>query len=190
MIEDWVSGEAAKMATSLMSSMGDRWAHVQAAGATAESLAKSGGRVPDLVVAAAWLHDIGYAPGVRSTGFHPLDGARFLAGQAAPSQLVSLVAYHTGAAFEAEERGLTDGLGRFARPNERDLDLLTFVDLTTGPTGQRVNVRERLDEIIERYSEDDPVYRAVKRSRSSLIESCERAVAVLGLSNEWLFAPV
>jgi HD superfamily phosphodiesterase len=30
------------------------------------------------VVTAAWLHDIGLAPDLRDTGFHPLDGARFL----------------------------------------------------------------------------------------------------------------
>jgi HD domain len=28
------------------------------------------------LVAAAWLHDIGYAPSIATTGFHPLDGAR------------------------------------------------------------------------------------------------------------------
>ena len=27
-----------------------------------------------VLVDAAWLHDIGYAPTVRRTGFHPLDG--------------------------------------------------------------------------------------------------------------------
>jgi HD superfamily phosphodiesterase len=31
-----------------------------------------------LLVAATWLHDIGYAPELRDTGFHPLDGARYL----------------------------------------------------------------------------------------------------------------
>ena len=32
----------------------------------------------DDLVAAAWLHDIGYAPELVETGFHPLDGARYL----------------------------------------------------------------------------------------------------------------
>jgi hypothetical protein len=27
-----------------------------------------------VLIAAAWLHDIGYAPGLPETGFHPLDG--------------------------------------------------------------------------------------------------------------------
>lgn len=173
-----------------MSSMGDRWAHVAAVGSAAESLASDTGKVPGMVVAAAWLHDIGYAPDVFSTGFHPLDGAKFLASESAPYEVVSLVAYHTGATFEAEERGLAEALAVFDRPDETSLDLLTFVDLTTGPKGQRVSVRERLDEIVNRYSEEDPVHRAVSRSRGSLVESCERAVAGLGLSDEWLFASV
>jgi len=32
----------------------------------------------DTLVCADWLHDIGYAPALVATGFHPLDGARFL----------------------------------------------------------------------------------------------------------------
>jgi HD superfamily phosphodiesterase len=30
----------------------------------------------DLLVLAALLHDIGYAPTLRRTGFHPIDGGR------------------------------------------------------------------------------------------------------------------
>jgi hypothetical protein len=32
----------------------------------------------DVLVAAAWLHDVGYAPELAVTGFHPLDGAQHL----------------------------------------------------------------------------------------------------------------
>jgi HD superfamily phosphodiesterase len=34
----------------------------------------------ELLVGAALLHDIGYAPELVGTGFHPLDGARCLRG--------------------------------------------------------------------------------------------------------------
>src|SRR5262245_43851273 len=37
-----------------------------------------GARDLDVLVAAAWLHDVGYTPTARKTGFHPLDGARYL----------------------------------------------------------------------------------------------------------------
>jgi putative nucleotidyltransferase with HDIG domain len=52
------------------------------------------------------LHDIGYAPSLVATGFHPVDGARFLRAQGTPEVVVSLVAHHSGAVFEAEQRGL------------------------------------------------------------------------------------
>jgi len=32
----------------------------------------------DLLEAAAWLHDIGYTPGLAAAGLHSLDGARYL----------------------------------------------------------------------------------------------------------------
>lgn len=59
----------------------------------------------------AILHDIGYAPRLAATGFHPLDGARFLRDEFhADDRLVRLVANHTFALLEAEERGLREQL--------------------------------------------------------------------------------
>jgi putative nucleotidyltransferase with HDIG domain len=55
-----------------------RWAHVQGVAARAHSLAPVLGADADLLEAAAWLHDIGYAPGLADTGLHALDGARYL----------------------------------------------------------------------------------------------------------------
>ncbi|WP_323098242.1 hypothetical protein [Intrasporangium sp. YIM S08009] len=50
---------------------------MQAVGQLAEVLALRR-LVSAEVAAAAWLHDVGYAPSVAQTEFHPLDGARFL----------------------------------------------------------------------------------------------------------------
>ena len=47
-----------------------RWAHVQGVAARARSLAPVLGADADLLEAAAWLHDIGYAPGLAVTGLH------------------------------------------------------------------------------------------------------------------------
>ncbi len=44
----------------------------------------------EALVAAAWLHDIGYAPEVTDTGFHPLDGARYLVGLGIAERVVNL----------------------------------------------------------------------------------------------------
>ena len=74
-------------------------------------------RNADLLEAAAWLHDIGYAPGLAVTGFHPLDGARYLRdAQHADAMLCRLAAHHSCAIIEAGERGLAGVLGREFEP--------------------------------------------------------------------------
>ena len=88
-----------------------RWAHVQGVADRARSLAPVLGTDADLLEAAAWLHDIGYAPGLATTGLHQLDGARYLPdAQHADAMLCLLVAHHSCAIIEAGERGLADVL--------------------------------------------------------------------------------
>ena len=163
--------------------MGDRWVHAQAVGRSAEQLQERGYDVSDAVIMSAWLHDVGYADGVANTGFHPIDGAEWLRKQAAPDGVVALVAYHSGAQFEAEERGLGDALARFPAPDQEQLDVLTLIDMSTSPAGERVAVNERLAEILVRYPEEHPVHRAVSRSRGYLAEAANRAAKRLGLAD-------
>lgn len=105
------------------------------------------------LIAAATLHDIGYAH--RVTGFHALDGARFLAAKEFSSVVCSLVVHHSASTIEAEVRGLN--LAVF-EPFAVDQDLsaahqvIAWADMTTGPAGQTVTVEERLDEICSRYA--------------------------------------
>jgi hypothetical protein len=173
---------AVALAEQHLADLEPRWTHVRAVGRTAELLCRNYG-LPEDVAAAAWLHDVGYGPRLVDTGFHPLDGARFLERIQASGLLVSLVAYHSGAVFEAEERGLAKELARFPEPPIDLLDALNLVDLTTSPTGQRVAVVDRIAEILSRYDEGDPVHRAVSRSAQMLRESAERAASGLGLAD-------
>ncbi len=62
------------------------------------------------LIAAAYLHDIGYAPSLKKTGFHPLDGANYVLQALGNRLLASLVAYHSEAQFEAELRGYDQAL--------------------------------------------------------------------------------
>jgi hypothetical protein len=45
-----------------------------------------------VLVAAAWLHDVGYNPAVVSTGLHALDGARWLRMLGTDERIACLVA--------------------------------------------------------------------------------------------------
>jgi len=179
----WTPARARELAESCLGDMGDRWLHVQAVGRSAEQLQKRGYDVSNAVIMSAWLHDVGYADAVANTGFHPLDGAEWLHLQAAPEGVVALVAYHSAAQFEAEERGLGDQLARFLAPDQDQLDVLTLIDMSTSPTGERVAVNERLAEILMRYPDEHPVHRAVSRSRGFLAESASRAARRLGLAD-------
>ena len=166
---------AQAVALETLSDLPSRRTHVAGVASTATSIAEQlrlSGR--NAVAAAAWLHDVGYAERVAVTGFHPLDGATFVKDQGFPDAVVSLVAYHTGAENEAAERGLSDALAVFERPDPVLLDVLTFSDLTVGPEGESVDVEARIAEILSRYPDRHPVNRAVIRSSPALLAAAQR----------------
>jgi HD superfamily phosphodiesterase len=69
---------ARTIAEERLASLAPRWAHVQAVAAAAELMVAGLDEIDaDAVMAAAWLHDVGYAPSLARTGFHPVDGAKF-----------------------------------------------------------------------------------------------------------------
>ena len=172
----YVAGQAARLALSVLQGKEPRRTHVFGVGEFAETSYLAH---PDLigvnVVAAAWLHDIGYADAVEETGFHPIDGALFLREQGWRSEVCNLVAFHTGAEIEAEERGLSAAMWSFERPAECDLDMLTMLDLSIGPSGQPMSPKQRVAEILQRYGEHEPVHRAIRRAGEDLIDSANRA---------------
>jgi len=77
---DGVLAERARQVAEVrLAPMATRLAHVRGVAAAADRLVESIDPLEaDSLVAAAWLHDVGYAPSVRSTGFHSLDGALFV----------------------------------------------------------------------------------------------------------------
>lgn len=163
---------------------GTRWRHVRAVGTVAEEWARTRGISND-VVRAAWWHDIGSMPNLIQTGHHAIDGARYLRDAGLSETVVSLVAWHTGSIFEARELGLESDLREFAEPVGKDLDMLTMLDLSRGPDGRPSRDSERINEIRNRYTEQDPVYRSVSIGRQYLMNSSSRAKASLGLPNDW-----
>lgn len=71
------------------------------------------------VVRAAWLHDLGHSPEITELGFHPLDGARYLAARGEDPVECQLVAYHSGAMVEAEVPATRVRLPRSSQPLTR-----------------------------------------------------------------------
>jgi hypothetical protein len=159
--------------TLLADSLPRRWAHVQGVAARARTLKPSLGADADLIEAAAWLHDIGYFSELARTGLHGLDGAHYLRDvQHAEPLLCRLVAHHSCAVIEAEERGLAHVLTREFAPPPRPLaDALTFCDMTTSPDGEQVQVHHRLAEIHDRYGTGHLVSRSIRRATPLILEA-------------------
>ena len=156
-----------------------RWAHVQGVAARARSLAPTLGPDAELLEVAAWLHDIGYLPDLARTGMHGLDGACYLRDvHRADPMLCRLVAYHSCAVIEADERGLADLLRREFAPAPQPLaDALTFCDMTTSPDGEQVHVTRRLAEIHDRYGSGHLVSRTMRRATPLILEAVDRVDA-------------
>jgi hypothetical protein len=151
-----------------------RWRHVQAVGSRAEAVAPLVGDWDDVLVRAAWLHDIGYAPELAVTGFHPLDGALYLDSIGAPRRIVCLVAHHSCAREEAQLRGLGAQLAQFDDEAGALRDALWCCDITTSPDGERVKAAKRIREIKRRYGLGNVVTRAITNSTPELLGAVQR----------------
>jgi hypothetical protein len=163
-----LTGWAAGYAEELLAPLGDRWAHVQGVVRQAEQVAAIlPAEEREVLIAAAYLHDLGYAPALTETGFHALDGARHLRALGR-ERLAGLVAYHSGARGEAELRGLTVELAEFTDEASATSMALTYCDMTTGPAGEVITYEERLAGVEERYGAEHVVARSVRQAGGPL----------------------
>ena len=161
----------------LLAPLGARWLHTLAVAEQANRLRPMFNE-PDgeRLVAAAYLHDVGYAPQLIVTRFHPLDGAIWLAGLI-DDEVCALVAHHSCAWVEANFRGLIGELEDLPKPRWSLLDGLTYCDMTSGPDGRRVDVEERLVEIRSRYGPEHVVTVAVQFAANQLRDAVARVQA-------------
>jgi putative nucleotidyltransferase with HDIG domain len=159
-----------------------RWRHSAGVAGRADRLGAVMAVDQELLVAAAWLHDIGYADRLRDTGFHPIDGARHLRGLGADERVVNLVAHHSCARVEASLRGVDGVLVReFPRDVSLPHDELCFCDQTTGPDGEHLDATERLAEIRTRYPNGHVVRRFVDLAEGELVATVRRVEASYSL---------
>lgn len=169
----WARAQAER----LLVPVGARWAHTLAVADQAELLRSAFSQADgDLLVAAAYLHDVGYAGELICTGFHPLDGALWLGGLV-ETEVVALVAHHSCSWVEAEMRGLGAPLEALPHPRPELLDALTYCDMTSGPEGQRVTLDERLAEVTDRYGPGHVVTKAITEAAGYLREAVTRTQA-------------
>ncbi|WP_090102268.1 HD domain-containing protein [Lentzea jiangxiensis] len=163
------------VADELAESLPRRFAHVLGVGRKARIAAPLfDPNERELLVASALLHDVGYAPRLAYTGFHPLDGASFLADGQANGRLCSLVAHHSCAYREAELRGLSAELARWTDESTPLRDALWWADMTTTPDGEPTSVHDRIEEIQKRYGPEDLVTFFIRQAKPELVGAVER----------------
>ena len=150
--------DARDLAQTLLESNPERWRHTAGVARRAEAAAVTLTDSDDVetLIAAAWLHDIGYAAPLRRTGFHPLDGARHLDRSGWPPRLVALVAHHSDARSLARLQGLSAELSAYPREESPVADALTYADQTVGPDGRSMTLAERFADMLHRHGPNSP----------------------------------
>lgn len=121
------------------------------------------------------------------TGFHPLDGARYLRDRGdVDDRVLRLVANHSFALLEAEQRGvrgeLEDELPLLDEPLL--VDALVFCDMTTTPDGNVTTAEARIAEIRGRYGDDSVVGPFIQRATPEIHASAWQvrvAASVVGV---------
>jgi hypothetical protein len=167
--------DARELACRVLAGNPERIRHSAGVATRAASLARA---VPDtavgVLVAAAWVHDIGYALALRNTAFHPLDGALFLRSIGWEPLLCDLVAHHSGSRFVAAANGLEAALADFEFIEDPLSDALTVADQTVGPNGVPLSVEDRLLDMLDRHGSDSPNARAHPRRQAYIRAAFER----------------
>ncbi|MFI5842117.1 HD domain-containing protein [Catenuloplanes sp. NPDC051500] len=148
---------ARTLAERVIGGLGNRWLHTAAVAARAAQISAV---VPaedrELLVASAWLHDIGYGELARETGFHPIDGARLLDRNGWPSRVSRLVANHSGACFVASVRGLDAEMAAYPDEASATSDALTYADQTVGAQGEALGIEDRITDMLHRHGPGSP----------------------------------
>jgi HD superfamily phosphodiesterase len=175
-LAEWAQHESKR----LLAGTGDRWLHVQGVVGLARQVV--GILAEDerpVLLAAAHLHDVGYAAGLRRSGAHQLDGAQFLRMEG-QERLACIVAHHSEARYELKARGLGWELEAYQREDSVLTDALTYCDLLTGPTGKCMSLSERVAEVERRYGEGTLVVDALRQALPALRGAVERTRLRLG----------
>jgi len=177
--------DAAAVAARLLRGLGARLNHSAAVAARIDvvvDLVEPAWRSP--LSDAAWLHDVGYSETVAFTGFHPLDGARWLRDHGWPPETCRLVAWHTEPLEEARRCCLDTALfEEFGRPAPLAAAALAWADLTTSPHGEPWSAERRLADILCRYPPGSMVHEATRASLPELrgaVRTIENLLASAG----------
>ena len=135
-VPDPLARYAREYAGTLLAGRAADTAHAETAARQAEAAAVALRRPkPEMLVAAAHLHDVGRAPSLARTGFAPVDAAMDLMAMGWPDPVVSLVAHQMQARLIAPVVGAGPEIALISRIQGWPADILDYAILTTDPEG-------------------------------------------------------
>lgn len=137
-----------------------RLAHMRQASCTAKRIVSQAGydsELADKIVTAALFHDIGYSEKLKNTGFHPLDGAAYLAHCNAPEDIIEAVLWHSSTPIEIEVLpDIKEIYDRFPEPELDGIihDAVRYCDFRTSPVGESYSFGMRILELENRFGNE------------------------------------
>jgi len=138
--------------------------------------ANESSQLRNIAAAVGLIHDVGY--GAPDTGHHAIDGARIVS-RTSLAPLAPLVAWHSTAKYEAQERGMVIDV---PYPHDSLMAARLWVaDFSTTPQGEKTTPEQRMGEIRLRYPSGSPVISALDAS----LEDFKRAREVSVGTSPW-----
>ncbi len=172
--------EALDLSHRLLADQGTRYQHVRRASDVAQRDLAVLFTAEDhrLLVAAAAVHDIGYAPEIAHTGFHPVDGGHYLLRQGYSHRLAALVAHHSHADLLAPDASTRLLLQPFEREASLLADALAYADMHSDLSGEPILPERRISDIERRHP--SPNARRRTAAQEGAVERVRAALARAG----------
>lgn len=149
-----------ELAASFFPADSTRLAHMRQASKTARRLVSQmnyDSETAQKIVTAALFHDVGYSEKLNKTGFHPLDGAVYLAHCNAPEDMIMAVLWHSSTPIEIENMPEMKRIySQFPAPNY-DCPIhktVAYCDFRTSPVGESYSFGQRIVELENRFGMD------------------------------------
>lgn len=148
------------LAASFFPADSTRLAHMRQACRTAQRIVTQMGyeaALAEKIVTAALFHDVGYSEKLRNTGFHPLDGAAYLAHCNAPEEVIEAVLWHSSTPVDIESLPEIKKIyDRFPTPDFDGIihDAVRYCDFRTSPLGEAYSFGQRILELENRFGAD------------------------------------
>lgn len=161
----------------------DRLAHIRRVLQTAREI-EARHPFDGRLVAAALYHDLGYAPDLAVTGYHPIDGAMLARADGLDAEIVDAVLHHSGAWLLAQRTRpelAAEHYGPACRMMDTPLSrALTFCDNRSGPRGERFTLAQRVAEIRVRHARNTALMAALDVTLPALEEIDAEFLPLLG----------